>query len=294
MKHVSDYDSFHPPTSRLIDDVKLTLLQNAVNDVPEFRSVRTTAELINVSNLQSGTASKFTYNQYLDLLCSASYSFDQKYSSQSVNSKQQTVFTTSMANAFDHADSDSLYDTHQHDDADDEDFDIDIYQAHVTKRKPPIHGKLQKAFQNNATLNAPGQYSRPHIEPAIWNKLPKEAQDILRAANSSSRILEPARKVNVKASSDVVTHNSDCMNMDLADDFHIQPVTNSNVLLNHMTNRTLLTPQDIRQAFPTNTGISKKGEQSSRFSVSDSSHDEITVMVLLISGKSMLPAFSTS
>jgi hypothetical protein len=134
LKQVGDYDSFMPTADHLQEAVKLRMLINAVDGVPEFRSVYTMAETVNNS---SGKRKDVTFQQYVDLLQSAIYSYDQKHSKQLVKPTKQHVFSVHEVVDHDEQEPYANYDT----DDSDNGFDIDTYLTNIMKRKMPIQGK---------------------------------------------------------------------------------------------------------------------------------------------------------
>jgi len=67
------YNDLVPPTDKIGDGVKLTLLQNAVSHVSDFAQIKVTAD-----QLSAGAGTKQTFQQYIGLLKSAVVTYDTK------------------------------------------------------------------------------------------------------------------------------------------------------------------------------------------------------------------------
>jgi hypothetical protein len=66
----------YSPTTPMTDDFKLTLLKNAVQDVPHLASVESAYDV--TTRLGSGTPGAIDYNGYMEVLLSAAQNRDAK------------------------------------------------------------------------------------------------------------------------------------------------------------------------------------------------------------------------
>jgi len=280
-QQIKEYDSYQSSRNKLNSQYKLNLLMTAVNDVPELRAVRNTAEMIYAAQLASVDPTKttdspkpMTYEQYVPLLRAAMDLYDAKYSGQAVHPKKQAVFHTDILNTDEmeeYIPSDHFDDTHDVDTG----FDIDTLLVNLNQRKPPIQAKKQRAFQNVSSKPMPSHYNRPYIPPDIWKQLPPEAQKAIVNVSSPSGASDSKCSANMVSFLEPPSDAFEQVTLDVD-----QPNANSsgddiNVLLNHMSNRQLLQPAEIdpRLAYAANTGIRKPGEP--RSTSSNSAPDEI-------------------
>ena len=159
------YDSQVVPAKRLHEDLKQTILKNAVNDVAELRQVKANAQQLAIHNGQ-----QLTYQQYYDLLISAAQAFDKKNPQGPSVRRQIYSHDVQYDDSYDY---DNSYDDHGH-----EQYDIDCpistISANVSQRNPN--------FRN-------GTNGKPSVRLPIeaWSQLSRKERDAWLSITPSNR-----------------------------------------------------------------------------------------------------------
>ncbi len=179
-----------------IDKIKLTMLQNAVQDSPELVSVKDTATQLAVSG---GHA--LTYESYKNLLLSKCQTLDSTRTPhtarRSTRPSKRTVYSTDVASDV----GEDEYDTPIFDSFDsDEIFDIDsdpatlIANAHI--RRANAH-MLREAYRTR--MSGTAWHKLSSTGQGIWDKLSDEDKEVILDWKSfDSRPRKPNLKTNTE------------------------------------------------------------------------------------------------
>ncbi|EEC44015.1 predicted protein [Phaeodactylum tricornutum CCAP 1055/1] len=225
--HLRIYNDMVPMAEQLPKQLCLSLLENAVHDIPELRQVKITATL----DLAKG-GTPLNYEGYLSLLLASASLYDKGNNlsnSRSVKSKRSAFLT------------DLSYDQPDFTEDNGIDYDIDlspavIYEANTHNRKVSPSGHRNRDPATNR--------ERPYIPREMWNQLSDDAKAILqglsapdkgptRSGDVSQRALEA--NTHAKISNDNGEFNRSEPDNQQAEAFHDCDQTTE--LLAHLTDR---------------------------------------------------------
>ncbi|EEC51029.1 predicted protein [Phaeodactylum tricornutum CCAP 1055/1] len=224
--HLRIYNDTVPTGEQLPQQLCLSLLENAVHDIPELRQVKITATL----DLAKG-GSPISYDGYLSLLLASASLYDNgnNLSNACSNKNKRHVYSTDLV--YHPTDFDSDLDVS---------YDIDvsptaIYEANAHARNSGNSG--------NRSRNAASPRDRPYIPREMWNQLSEDAKAILQGLSAPSKSTLPAAQpFSQVLQANTHSHGSS----ETADTFHdCAPETE---LLAHLTDRvSRMNDGDIRK-----------------------------------------------
>jgi Reverse transcriptase (RNA-dependent DNA polymerase) len=272
LARAQEYDAMiSDPNSRLNDQQKKTLLQNAVNDTAELRQVR-----INFDIIEAGDPDEsISYQQYVNLLISTAENIDNHTSDS--GKKNQQVYVNDINNN----DSDFT------DIVDDESYNIDTYLTHVMNRNTPIQSRKPRVnntnFSGNSTSTSSDSYPFNVIPRESWLKIPADVRadlTALRKSNSSSNTTNLNRNANSTIleqqlfEASINDNNQDNSNISVSD---ILSNDGDTSLIDYTLNKTQINDNDIQQIVQANVTkrFTSGGRKSNDSSVS--STNDITV-----------------
>lgn len=148
------YESLRPNTNALSDDMKRTILENAVHPIEELRIVKTQAEQ---HTIQKGTT--LTYDQYFDLLTSAAQAYDRQ-----LTTRHQTRHTRRILEHDIYQDADDMH----------SDYEFSVYDAYALHQAS--QGSRPLSFSQWQQLGPDGQ--------RIWDMLSPEQKSIILSPRS--------------------------------------------------------------------------------------------------------------
>jgi hypothetical protein len=221
--HLRIYNNTVPTDEQLPKQLCLSLLENAVHDVPELRQVKITATL----DLAKGGA-PISYKGYLSLLLASASIYNKGNNltnSRGTKSKCSIYSTDLQYNLVDFDDDNGL------------DYDIDLSPATIYDAN--VHSRNGTTQSRRRTSNTPRE--RPYIPREMWNQLADDAKAILQGLAAPSKNPDSTGpssthglQVNTHAQATDSTTHSDPLSS-VHDTFHdCAPETE---LLAHLTDR---------------------------------------------------------
>jgi hypothetical protein len=170
----------YSPTTPMIDDFKLTLLKNAVQDAPHLASVESTYDV--TTRLGSGAPGAINYNGYMEVLLSAAQNHDAKIS-------PTTRSQNRRANAHSSFPSESY---------DEEQYDIDTSVDTIWVN---AHNTVLAHYSNGTRVAEDAWSKLPQDSRHIWMSLPIDDRKlILGASNSVSSITKTSSSTPSRSS----------------------------------------------------------------------------------------------
>jgi hypothetical protein len=168
--HLRIYNDMVPMAEQLPKQLCLSLLENAVHDIPEFRQIKITATL----DLAKG-GTPLNYKGYLSLLLASASLYNKGNNlsnSRSAKSKRSAFLT------------DLSYDQPDFTEDNGIDYDIDlspaaIYEANAHNRKASPSG--------HRSCNPATNRKRPYIPREMWNQLSDDAKAILQGLSAPDK-----------------------------------------------------------------------------------------------------------
>ena len=166
------YENLVPPSDWLKDNVKRTLLENAVHDSSELRAVKNQAE-----QFKARDGKDFTYSEYLSLLNSAAQQLDAKFRPV-VRTPRRTVYAHDLQPDADDDDPPVFSPV----DSFDMDTDANVLEAYQSLTTP------------SRTRLFSGQWRRLSPEDqAVWDQLSDDAKRIVLEASTPPNRRPPPR-----------------------------------------------------------------------------------------------------
>jgi hypothetical protein len=234
--HLRIYNDTVPTGEQLPQQLCLSLLENAVHDVPELRQVKITATL----DLAKG-GSPISYDSYLSLLLASASLYDNgnNLSNSRSGKNKRNIYTTELA-----------YHPTDFESEPDVDYDIDVSPTAIYEANAHV--------RNNSTRNRPlaTNRERPYIPREMWNLLSDDSKAILQG------LAAPGKQAPLNGSPphqtlQANTHETIGTEHTATDTFHdCAPETE---LLAHLTERvSRMSSGDIRKVLAASRDVSEK------------------------------------
>jgi hypothetical protein len=169
--HLRIYHNIVPMAEQLPKQLCLSLLENAVHDVPELRQVKITATL----DLAKG-GNPISYKSYLSLLLASAslYNKGNNFSNSRSPKEKRSIHSTDLS---DHP----------------TDFDTDLYVNYNIDLSPSVlyeanaHARGEN-LTNNRHHSTPTNRDRPYIPRDMWNQLSDDAKAILQGLAAPAKV----------------------------------------------------------------------------------------------------------
>ena len=207
-EHFRRLDDLIDISERMPESIKMTLLQNAVKDIPQLSIVETLDEYTSTT-CEDGSFTHLNYSSYYNLLINVCVRYDATKTS--TPSKRRNVYEASGTQDFN-----TFEESHEPHFYQDIDTPSDeFYQVHQTKhsRKPPTQlSGFQKDNSRKPTPSAPKKpskkYDGPVYVPAeVYQLLSPEAVVALKKYNSEAiNKMAKKRDIHVNDVTDVTDH----------------------------------------------------------------------------------------
>jgi hypothetical protein len=169
--HLRIYHNTVPMAEQLPKQLCLSLLENAVHDVPELRQVKITATL----DLAKG-GNPISYESYLSLLLASASLYDKgnNFSNSRSPKEKRSIHSTDLSYHPTDFDTDS-----------DVNYDIDLSPSVLYEANAHARGEN---CTNNRHHSMPNNREQPYIPRDMWNQLSDDAKAILQGLAAPAKV----------------------------------------------------------------------------------------------------------